>query len=64
MKIIVNTSTFKQDRYDTSPNFINNLIKNMNKDSTFIFYILEKRRRSIIESWKEYLPFIHIVILF
>ena len=50
MKIIVNTSTFKQDRYDTSPNFINNLIKNMNKDSTF--YILYPRKKEKINNRK------------
>ena len=50
MKIIVNTSTFKQDRYDTSPNFINNLIKNMNKDSTF--YILYPRKNEKINNRK------------
>ena len=50
MKIVVNTSTFKQDGVDTSPNFINNLVTNMNTDS--IFYILYPRKKEKVKSRK------------
>ena len=39
MKIIINTSTFKQSSNDPEPNFINKLVENFSKKNNFyIFY--------------------------
>jgi chlorite dismutase len=41
MKIIINTSTLKQDKFDSSPEFINNLVDEIaiqNKENEYIYF--------------------------
>ena len=50
MKIIVNTSTFKQSEDDPSPNFINNLLINMSDKNTF--FVLYPRKMEKLKNKK------------
>ncbi len=50
MNILVNTSTFKQNSEDFSPNFINNLIENFNKENHY--FILYPRKIEKIHNKK------------
>ena len=48
MKIIINTSTFKQSSDDPSPNFINKLVEDFSKKNNF--YIIYPRKTNNLKS--------------
>ena len=48
MKIIINTSTFKQSSDDPSPNFINKLVEDFSKKNNF--YIIYPRKTNNLKN--------------
>ena len=55
MKIIINTSTFKQSSNDPSPNFINKLVEDFSEKNYFYIIFPRKTNDLISKFFKKYI---------
>ena len=56
MKIIVNTSTFKQSSNDPAPNFINKLVEEFSEKNYFYILFPRKTKDVISKSYSKIYP--------
>ena len=64
MKIIVNTSTFKQSSNDPAPNFINKLVEEFSEKNNFYILFPRKTKDVISKVIQKIYPYCPTVIFF